>query len=244
MILVGIFFLYSQDDPFYKANELYSKEDYNTAIDIYENLLDSGKKSANIYYNLGNAYYKSGQIAPAILNYEKALRLNPNDKDIIHNLKIANEQTVDRIDSISEFMLKRWVQSFASILSSNVWAYLSITAFIFFLIFALFFLFSRNISFKKSALIIATLLIISTTIFFVSASLQKQKIENNKEAIIFKPSVTVYSTPSENGTELFLLHEGTKVNIIENIGSWYRIQIADGNDGWLEEDNIRIISIY
>jgi len=242
--IIGIYFSFGQDDPFQKANELYSKEDYNGAIEIYENLVSSEKKSANIYYNLGNAYYKSGQIAPAILNYEKALKLTPNDKDIIYNLRIANEQTIDRIDKISEFMLKIWFHSFTSVFSSNIWAYLSIITFILCLGIILFFLFGKVLFLKKMAFILAVFLIISSVFSFVAAKIQKGKIENSTEAIIFTPSVTVYSTPSENGTELFLLHEGTKIKIVEKIGTWHRIQIADGNDGWVEENKFRIISIY
>lgn len=232
---------YGQDSLFIKANQLYSDGKYFDAIGQYEDILKNKNTSAALYFNLGNAYYKTGQNAVAILNYERALRLSPNDKDIQYNLKIARLKVVDRIESISVFFLNKWLDATIQLFGSNIWAYICLATFALTLILILVFLFSLNAQTKKLMFLFLFISLIISVFSYFASDIQKERATNSKTAIIFKASVTIYSTPSSNGTALFLLHEGTKVRIIEKLGSWYRIQLADGNDGWIEIKNLEII---
>jgi tetratricopeptide (TPR) repeat protein len=225
------------------ANKLYDEGKYEEAISTYENILASGKESAALYYNLGNAYYRVHELAPAILNYERSLLLNPNDEDVLYNLEFARSQTVDKIDTIDVFFLKSWINSLAELMSSNEWAVLCIITFILFLISALGYVFGRYRALKKTAFFVGCLLLIISLSSFFLARKQKEKYVAREYAIVFDSSVTIKSTPHETGTDLFELHEGTKVKIrrvFEN-PEWIEIQLEDGNTGWLKNTSIVVI---
>jgi tetratricopeptide (TPR) repeat protein len=223
------------------ANHYYSKGKYEESIRLYEKILDNGKESAGIYYNLGNAYYKTYDIANAILNYERAKLREPNNEDIQYNLELARKQVTDKIDAIPEFFLTKWFRQFVNLFSSDFWAILSMSAFILFLVLFSVYLYSAKLNLKKTAFWVGILAIIISAMSFAFSLQQKKDIVNSEQAIVFSSKVTVKSSPAQSGTELFVIHEGTKVSIEQKVGNWYEIKLSDGSKGWLKQTHIEII---
>ena len=195
----------SQESNVTKAegDSAYIRNDYASAIQIYENLLKKGE-AAEVYYNLGNSYYKADDIARAILNYERALLLEPGNADIRANLEIARSKTIDKVIPVPEVFFVSWTKSLINCLSVDAWA--------------------------KLGIVFLVLVILSN----VFAAQQKGELMERNEAIVLAPSVTVRSTPSESGTSLFILHEGRKVEIKDNsMREWKEIRLEDGKVGWV-----------
>lgn len=224
-----------------EANDLYKKGDFKKSSQIYESLVSQNLESSSLYFNLGNSYYKMSKIAPAILNYERALLLNPTDRDIRYNLRMTRTLVKDKINEIPVFFLVRWKNSIVMYFNTDTWAILSIILFVTFLILMIFFLFSKSRRKKKIIFSLSGLLFLFIVFSNICASSQKDRLTEREYAIVFSPSVTLKGSPNESGTELFLLHEGTKVKIIENLGDWTNVQISDGNEGWIHKNSIRQI---
>ena len=225
-----------------QADSAYINNDFASAVYLYENILANQGESADIYYNLGNSYYKMDNIAKAIVNYEKALVLNPADGDIRFNLELAQSKTVDKVTPMSEIFLVTWMKDLTNLMSEKGWAKMGITTFILMLSMLALYFFSKKIALKKIGFISAVCLLFICVIANIFASSQKNKAESHGEAIIMAPSVTVKSTPNDGGTDLFILHEGHKVTIKDNtMREWKEIQLEDGNVGWVPTSVIEII---
>lgn len=233
--------LFAQTDVQKEAAAAYEKGDFAKATELYQSLADEHDQSADLYLNLGNAYYKSGNVAQAILNYERGLLIAPGDADLKTNLDIARLKTLDRIEPVGEIFLQRWADAVQNLYSSNQWAVIAVISFILLLgCFALYFI-GGKVWMKKVAFFAALLLIIVTIFANVSGAAQKDKMVNRDQAIVFAKSVTAKSTPSDSGTDLFVLHEGTKVRVKTKVGNWNEIELSDGNIGWIPSDKIEII---
>ncbi|WP_346696313.1 tetratricopeptide repeat protein [Barnesiella viscericola] len=239
-IVAGMTATYGQES-LTKANEAYAQEDYIKAIELYEQTAREHGVSSDLYYNLGNAYYKHNEFAKAILNYERALLLNPGNEDARFNLDMANTHIVDKIDPVGRFFLSVWIDSMRSYLSSNTWAVIGIIAFFLFIGGCYLYLFTRSVSLKKIGFFggIVVLLIAIMANCFAWGLNEKKEIRN--EAIVFDATVSVKSSPAESGTDLFVLHEGTKVVVLSKVGEWSEVKISDGNRGWLPSAAIEII---
>lgn len=223
------------------GDSAYMREDYISAIQIYETLLQEGE-AAELYYNLGNSYYKSDELAKAILNYERALLLQPGNMDIRTNLEIARSKTVDKVIPTHEIFFVSWFKSLINILSVDAWARISIICFLLFLVSLALFFFSKVIIWKKTGFITGILFLLFVVFTNIFATQQKKRLLNRDNAIILTPSVTVRSTPSESGTSLFLLHEGKKVKIKDSsMREWKEILLEDGKVGWIPASSIEII---
>ena len=233
---------YGQETTKAQADSAYINNDYANAVYLYEDILANQGESADIYYNLGNSYYKMDNIAKAILNYEKALMLNPGNGDIRFNLELAQSKTVDKVTPMSEVFLVTWMKSLTNTMSEHGWSKLAIASFILTLLGLVLYFFSKKIAMKKIGFISALCLMLVCILANVFASSQKSKAQSHSSAIIMEPSVTVKSTPNEGGTELFILHEGRKVMIKDNtMREWKEIQLEDGNAGWVPASVIEII---
>ena len=224
-----------------EADSSYVRGQYQQAITQYEALLKQGA-SADLYYNLGNAYYRTENIPEAVLNYERALLLSPGDRDIRFNLQIARSKTFDKIVPESEMFFVTWYRSLVSMMSVDAWARTALVSLAITIILLLVYLFSERIWLRKAGFFGGVALLV----LFVGANIfawqQKKDLLNRKGAIIFAPSVTVKSTPAANGTDLFILHEGTKVVITDgSMKEWKEIRLADGKEGWIESKHIRVI---
>ena len=212
----------------------YQATKYEQAISIYESIVAQGYESSELYFNLGNAYYKSNKIPYAIANYERALKLNATDEDILFNLQLANTHVVDKIDVLPEFFLKSWGQSLVRAFTSNQWAVLSIVSFVVALVLLLLFFLTDRPLLRRFAFWIGLLLIVESAFSFSFSSKQKNNVLNEPEAIVVTPSVVVKSSPDAMGTELFLINEGQKIKVTNQNGEWSEIKLSDGNKGWVK----------
>ena len=224
-----------------EGDSAYMRNDFAAAIEIYEALLQNAE-APEVYYNLGNSYYKSGDIARAILNYERALLLAPGNADIRANLEVAQAKTIDKVTPIPEIFFVAWTKSLINCLSVDAWAKCGILFFILFLVAVALFFFSKQASLKKGGFIGGIVFLILVVLSNVFASQQKAVLVNRNAAIVLVPSVTVRSTPSESGTSLFILHEGSKVELKDNsMREWKEIRLEDGKVGWVPTSSIEVI---
>lgn len=224
-----------------EGDSAYLRNDYASAIQIYEALLGNGE-AAEVYYNLGNSYYKAGDIAKAILNYERALLMQPGNADIRANLDIARAKTVDKVIPVAEIFFVSWTKSLINSLSVDAWAKIGVVCFFLLLASLYFFFFSRNIGWKKTGFIGGLIFLVLVILANVFAYQQKNELLDRNNAIVLTPSVTVRSTPSESGTSLFILHEGRKVEIKDgSMREWKEIRLEDGKVGWVPASSIEII---
>ncbi|MDR3308806.1 MAG: tetratricopeptide repeat protein [Tannerella sp.] len=231
----------AQDADVKEAEAAYSVEQYDKAIDLYESLIRSYGDSYELFYNLGNAYYKKGRIAEAILNYERALLINPGDGDTRHNLEMAKEQTVDKIEPLQEFFLTEWFRSVQNLVSVDTWATTGIVCFMLLIACLALFFFSKWMYLKKTAFYLGTVMIVIVVFVNIFACNQRRELLERKGAIVFSATVTVKSSPDNSGNDLFVLHEGTKVFIRNSVGEWFEIVREDGDVGWINKKDITII---
>ncbi len=222
-----------------EANRHYYNLEFDKAAALYQSVVDKGYASAELFYNLGNAYYKQDQLAEAILFYEKALELTPFDKDIRDNLEMANMLTVDKVESIPEFFLKRWWRLMINLFSPDVWAISSMLLFILALL--LLFLYVTGVkpaAGKMKWLTSGLVLVFFSVLVYVCSISRKNLIVQNDHAVIMDLSVAVKSSPDELGTDVFMLHEGTKVEILDSLEDWREIKIANGSKGWVLKESV------
>ena len=223
------------------ADSAYVNGNYQEAIKVYESLLKQGE-SAELYYNLGNAYYRTENITRAVLNYERALLLSPGDGDIRFNLQIARSKTIDKIVPESEMFFVTWYRSLVNIMSVDGWGRMALVSLALVIVLFLVYLFSARVWVQKVGFFGGGILLVVFVFSNFFAWQQCQQLLNREGAIVVAPSVTVKSTPAQNGTDLFILHEGTKVVITDgSMKSWREIRLADGKKGWIESKKIELI---
>lgn len=231
----------ANDSLFSEASELYADGDFQGAADRYEQIVAGNQESAELYFNLGNSYYKMNEYALAIVNYERALLLDPGDEDILFNLEKARFHNLDNIEEIPQFAMKRWIKSLIILLHSNTWAIISLSAFALALGLITLYLMGTRIRLRRIGFYggIFVLFISIGALFFSYKS--RQQIIHNNSAIITTPTVTVKSSPRDTGTDLFIIHEGTKVFIQNAIDEWYEVELSDGKQGWLKKSDVEVI---
>jgi tetratricopeptide (TPR) repeat protein len=222
------------------AATLYSKGMYADAATLYATLIDKHNiANPHLYYNAANAFFKQNEIAQAILYYERALKINPDDEDIRHNLVLAQQFVMDKIDAVPVFFVVRWLDAIPQWMHADAWGYWSIAAFaaaLALLLLTKVFVRSRR-KFMISAVAVLALSLVLLRISVIAAN----NAQDKTRAIVMLPVVMVKSSPDQNGADLFILHEGTKVEMLENIGTWSKIRIADGNQGWIAKNGIETI---
>lgn len=224
-----------------EADSAYAAGRYQEAIKGYESLLKQGA-SADLFYNLGNAYYRTEDITRAVLNYERAFLLSPGDKDIRHNLQMARSKTIDKITPESEFFFVTWMRALVNIMSVDAWALAALIVLALAIVLALVYLFVDIVWLRKVGFFGGGLLLLLFLLSNLFAFLQKQELVHHLGAIIMESAVNVKSTPSQNGTDLFILHEGTRVEIIDDqMQQWKQVRVADGKEGWVEAKQIEKI---
>jgi len=224
-----------------EANKVYNEGSFEQATELYEKVIENGYESAEVYYNLGNAFFKQNKFAAAILYYEKAKKLEPNDEDINFNLNIVNNRIVDKIETVPELFYIQWWNTLIYALTVDQWGMLSAAFFILLLIMALVFLLTRIIWLKKVSFWFGLLFLISSLSTYALANQKFNSFKKDHEAIVFTPTVTVKSSPTESSIDLFVIHEGTKVELLDNVGDWYEIAISNGSVGWIKVNDIRKI---
>jgi tetratricopeptide (TPR) repeat protein len=237
LLLIGFLpflLIFSQDNGEKVAEDFYAEKDYQNAAIAYEKLLEKGE-SADLYYNYANTLFKNDELGKAILFYERALKINPLHTDAKANLAFVNTKITDKIEALQPFFITEWFSFLGKMLTTNQWAFLSIALFFAATILALLFIFGTYRKLRKICFytgIFAFFLSIFSLFFAFS---QKKYTENNPFAIVLSGSVSVKSSPSVSGTELFILHEGTKIEVISKTQNWAEIRLSDGKTGWLQE---------
>ena len=227
------------------ADAAYRDMNYAKSIKLYEAQVAKNRsinqESAQLYYNLGNAYFRDNQIAKAIVNYERALLINPGDSDIRHNLRFAKTRIEDKIDSVDSFFINKWVRSLQNLYSANTWAIIGVVLFTLFIVTIGVYMISLQLSMRKISFYVGIVLFFAVVITNVFAFQQKRKITNRSTAIVMSASVSIYTSPDAHSQELFRLHEGAKVTIKREEGRWVEIVIANGSVGWLQKMNVEVI---
>ena len=219
----------------------YERKEYAKAVEAFENIASLGEVSDDLYYNLANAYFKQNKLGEALLNYNRASRIAPGDEDIRHNQEYAEKMTKDSIEKIPEFFLTTWLRSVRGAMSCTAWTVLSLAMLAVALVMALVYLLAQRMSLRKVGfytMAVAVLLFVATSIFAIS---ERNQLMGRTEAIVMSTAASVKSSPDRSATELFVLHEGTKVSIGATTDGWAEVRIADGRKGWIEDKRIERI---
>jgi len=237
LFISQVFFAQSS---FEKGNALYQKGEYKQAAQEYESILKEEKQhSAELYFNLGNCYYKLNKVAPSIYNYEKALVLKPNDTETLNNLKFAKKLTIDEIKDVPKVGFAKLIQNFTGIFNYNTWAWISIGIAFAFLLSFIGYYFSQ-LTLSKRIYFIGMFILLFALLLSVSAGItEKSHYDNDLPAIVFAEMAEVHSEPQKAGPSIFLLHEGAKVYVKETLENWKKIELTDGTEGWIDASAIK-----
>ena len=228
-------------DKFSEGVAFFTSGRYSEALELWTEIYKTGYRSANLSYNIGNAYFKLNDIPEAILFYERAYLLKPADEDISYNLQIARTLNVDRFQEIPELFFVRWYNFLALLISTNNWAKISIGSFILCLILLSLYIYSSRYRQKVVGFWFAVFFFIITISSLAFTARNRSIVFNSNKAIILSPVVSGKSSPDNSGTDLFVLHEGTKVTIEDEVGEWLEIRLSDGNKGWVHVNSLNII---
>jgi tetratricopeptide (TPR) repeat protein len=231
----------SNKDKFYQGVTYFTAGSYKEALQVWTEVYNTGYRSANLDYNIANAYFKLNNIPSAILFYERAYLLKPADENINYNLQIARTLIVDRFQEIPELFFVKWYNFISLFLSTNSWAKISITSFILFLLFLSLYIYSSMYRHKVFGFWLGILFIILSFSSYAFAQRNKSLVYNSHKAIISSPLISGKSSPDKSGNDLFVLHEGTKVSVEDEVGEWLEIRLSDGNKGWVPLNSLIII---
>jgi tetratricopeptide (TPR) repeat protein len=241
--LLFVFISNAQDSfelaAFAKANQAYTAENYDLAIAGYEQILKTGQHSAEVYFNLGNAYYKINAVGPAIYNYEKSLQLDSESIDVINNLKFANQMKIDAIEATNTQSLESDLSSFVTSLSVDEWAYFSMVILLFTILVAILYFYAQTAGKKRLFFILTFLGILFSAISIAAAFYVKDSLNDQQYAIVYTAEFTTREEPKENSAPSFTLHEGTKVEVLEEFNEWSLVLLSNGSKAWMPLDKIK-----
>ncbi|OOG73414.1 tetratricopeptide repeat protein [Flavobacterium sp. A45] len=238
-ILLLITQVFYAQTGFEKGNLLYQNGEYAEAAKAYESVLEANKESVELYFNLGNCYYKLNQTAPAIYNYEKALVLDPSDKDVLNNIKFAQKQTIDEIKVVPKVGFEKLLRDFTGIYPFDTWAWITIVFAFLFLSFFMGYYFYQTVIVKRIFFVGMFVILLLLVMSISAAFFEKSHFDNERPAIVFAESVDVRSEPQSASATTFVLHAGTKVYVGEILGAWKKIQLTDGTEGWIDARAIK-----
>ena len=239
LLTIGYVNAQTTQELFDQGNRLYQSEEYNGAIKAYQKVIHQGFESADLYYNMGNSYYKTNNMAEAIYHYEKALVLDPTNNDIKVNLEYANRSIIDNIKSVPKSTFEKFNDTVLAIFPYNTWAIIAVACSLLAGLIWMFFFFSTVPSVKKLYFTLGIILSSTCLTTLVITAHQYERSQNIHFAIVFATQVEVKNAPRESASETFMLHEGTKVQIMDAVGDWNKIKIIDGQVGWLHKKTIK-----
>ena len=226
---------------FSQANEAYNKGDYQKAIELYKKIEETGNISSNLYFNIANSYYKLQQVAPSIYNYEKALALKPNDSDVLNNYEFAKNMRVDQIDFIPEGFLTKAYKYLVTLFTTDTWAWIAVVfIFLFVICFVLFYR-TAEPTLRKLFFGLWSLSAFLALFSFIFAFQAQSFKNNNVFGIVYAKEVNIQGEPNLRSETLFKLHEGTKVQIMDNVDNWNKIKLTDGKIGWMPDKEVKKI---
>lgn len=224
-----------------RGNHLYAAGDWNGAVATYDSIVNAGWESADLYYNLAGANFKAGKKGEAILNYYRAQRLDPNDDDIAYNLAYVESFVKDKIDSVPEFALSRWLGSAERVMSAGAWGVCALVCLGLMLVAAGFYLLAQRRKIRKAGFVVALVSLVAMLLSLSLGAEARSKLVSDSEAVVLSTAAVVKASPEKTGKDLFILHEGTKVEVLDTFGEWSEIRIADGNEGWIRSTSIEVI---
>ncbi|KAB1065506.1 tetratricopeptide repeat protein [Salibacter halophilus] len=228
----------SPERLFEEANSAYESEQIDSAKTLYNQLINQGYTSHQLHYNLGNAHFKSGEVAQSILHYERALKLKPNDEDTRHNLNVANGQITDEFEELPSLFITNWWKGLITLFAPSTWWIIAIVLFWVFVAFVTLFILTKDIAVKKrlvGGIVSALVIMVLTVIISIFSYIEMQSHDN---AIVMKSSVSVFSEPQSNATELYVIHSGLKVEIQESNNNWIEVRLPNGNKGWIPQTSV------
>ncbi len=241
VVLLSTLTFAQNDKLFQQANTFYNNGQYTEAIDNYEKIIESGQHSSALYYNIANAHYKLNHIAPSIYYYEKALQLAPNDSEIKNNIAFAKNMTIDAIDKMPEVGFSVWLKNLANYTTFDGWAKIAIVLMLLFIGLYLVYYFTQTSLRKRFAFIGSMASMLFVTISIALAYHNYNLTQKDQPAIVFAKESLVKNEPNLRSNEAFKLHEGTKVQILETVDNWKKIQLADGKTGWIISEDIKAL---
>lgn len=236
-----LFVQFAGAQSFEQGNDLYKKGNFKAAVVQYEGIIKQGKESSELYYNLGSAYYKLNQVAPAVFYLEKALLLNPGNKDAQVNLAYAQKMTIDDIKAVPRVGFSKLVYNATGNYHYNTWAWVAVSFSVLFLLLFVGYYFSGRTLFKRIFFVGMFVAIGALALSIVSAIYVKSQKNKENYAIVFTDVVSVKAEPQEKAQDAFVLHAGTRVNVLEKADGWKKIQLADEHIGWIPEGDIKEI---
>lgn len=231
----------STEELWKRGNRLYAAGDYNGALMVYDSIRNEGWAGAKLFYNMGNAYFKSGNLGEAILYYNKAQKLAPADDDVAYNLAYANSFVKDKIDVVPQFFLAKWIDGVRNLMSSNAWAVVSLVVLALTLAAGLVYGLGARRGVRKAGFVAAIVGAVFTLVTASFAASERADVLDRSEAVVITSAAAVKSSPDRTSKDIFILHEGTKLRVLDTFGAWSEIRIADGNEGWISTSAISII---
>ena len=244
LIVANVGHAQDTSDSFYSANDLYKNEKFEEAIQLYQKIETEGFISSELYYKLGNSYYKLNNVGPSIYYYEKSLKLNPLNKDVKNNLIFAKRLALDNIEELPKTIFQKINKNYLQMLSYNQWAIIVIIFSVLGSLLFLLFYFASTPSKKRFYFATSSIsFMLLLTSFFITYN-QYLRSKNNKEAIVFAKKTEVRNAPTLNSEEVFTLHEGTKVFVLDGVDDWKKIRLADGKLGWIIADEIKLLNNF
>lgn len=244
VLLLGLFANGQSEALFKKATAAYNDGEYKEAVELYDSILENGQHSAALYFNLGNAHYKLNEIALSIYYYEKALLLKPKDPEILNNLGYAQNMTLDAIDTMPETGLSKIYKTVTNKLSFDQWAYMGVIfMFLFVLLYILFYYFQYS-SRKRWAFIGSMISLFISIIAVAFGFVQYNDFSQDQPAIVFADEIEIKAEPNAKSDQVFILHAGTKVNVLDQLNDWKKIKIADGKTGWISSKDIKLLKDF
>jgi len=242
-LITGLTFA-QNETLFEQGNKFYNEGNYEEAITKYESIIDNGKHSAELYFNLGNAHYKLNHIAPSIYYYEKALQLKPADKEIKNNIGFARNMTIDAVDTVPEVGFSKFMNNISKSMTFERWAITAIGLVVVFVMLFLTYYFAYTSTRKRLAFVGSVASFILACFALSFAYHNYDLIEKDQPAIVFAQEAQVKSEPNLRSNEAFVLHEGTKVQVLDTVNNWKKIKLADGKTGWITQDDIKLLNNF
>lgn len=228
----------SAEELWQDATEAYVEGDFAKSVSLYNSIVEQGYESADLYFNMGNGYYKQDSLAKAIVYYMKAQKMDPSSERIAQNLEHAQAMTKNRIDALPEFFVVTWANSIRNMIGSNGWAVVAVLTFIMSLMAIMLYLLTSKVGLRKVGFTLAITLFVVFVISLNNSLGQRDNRSFSGDAVVVKSAVAVKGSPDRGGKELFILNEGAVVKVEDSVGDWREIVVASGNKGWVTEDAI------
>ena len=224
-----------------EGNKLYQEKNYEGAIEKYNAVLQADYESPALYYNLGNAYYRLGKIGKAILNYERGLKLAPDNEDLLYNLKVVKARTVDRIREVPKLFIVEWWEILITALSTTTWQIIVLLFYLIFIVSVTLYFVTKSGSVQRMTIYTALTGLIAAIFFSIILFANVHRETSSNFAIIVSPTVSAKQSPNETSNDRFVIHEGLKVDVREDFGQWYKIKLSDGKVGWVPKNSLEVI---